>query len=217
MVAARAARRRWLRDSRTASASRITPYLTTSPRPARYSRSRQGGQRGRVDQHAQRLQERADHVLRLGQVDAHLAAHGAVDLGQERGGHLEEAEAPGVGGGDEAGQVADHAAADGHRPRVLRSAPSSSRPCHRPAAISTDLLASPGSTAQDRRRDLRPRLSATRTAWGFCTLSSVMTTACETLPSAASSARLGEVARADLDVVAPLGQIDADGLGGMGH
>ena len=73
---------------------------------------RQGFQRGGVDQHAQRLEEGPDHVLRLGQIDADLAAHGTIDLGQERGGDLQEADTPGVGGGDEAGQVADHAAAD---------------------------------------------------------------------------------------------------------
>ena len=62
-----------------------------------------------------------------------------------------------------------------------------------------------------------PRLSATRMAWGFCTFSSVTSTTCVTLArSVEESARLGQIARADLDVVAPLGQVDADGFHGGG-
>ena len=145
----------------------MTPYLTTSPKPAIFAR-RQGFQRGDVDQYAQRLEEGPDHVLRLGQIDADLAAHGTIDLGQERGGNLQEADAPGVGGGDEAGQVADHAAAD--------------RDDHR-LAVGVQLehaLPEPGGHVERLRRfarldghdvdsTFRPaRLSATRMACGCC-------------------------------------------------
>ena len=79
---------------------------------------REGVERGGVHQHAQRLEERPDHVLRFRQIDADLAADGAVDLGQQRRRDLQEAEAAGEGGGDEAGQIADDAAADGHDQRT---------------------------------------------------------------------------------------------------
>ena len=62
------------------------------------------------------------------------------------------------------------------------------------------------------------RLSATRTACGSCTFSSVTITACET--SAAGSEELagpGDIPTADFDVVAALGQFDADSLRGEGH
>ena len=63
-----------------------------------------------------------------------------------------------------------------------------------------------------------PRLSATRMAWGFCTFSSVMSTTCVTLArSVEEPARLGEIAGADLDVVAPFGQVDADGFDRVLH
>ena len=78
----------------------------------------QRGQHARVDQHAPRLPERADHVLGPGQVHAHLAADGAVDLGQERRGHLNQRQAAGIRGGGEAGQIPDHAAADRHDGRL---------------------------------------------------------------------------------------------------
>ena len=79
---------------------------------------REGVERRGVDQHAERLEERPDHVLRLRQIDADLAADGAVDLGEQRRRDLQEADAAGVGGGDEAGQVADHSAADGDDQRT---------------------------------------------------------------------------------------------------
>ena len=75
-------------------------------------------QHGRVDEHSGRLPEGADHVLGARQIDAHLAADRAVDLRQQRGWHLHEAQPAGERGGDEAGQVADHAAADGNHDRL---------------------------------------------------------------------------------------------------
>ncbi len=46
---------------------------------------RQRRQRGDVGEHTDRLVERADQVLALGQVDRGLAADGGVDLGEQRG------------------------------------------------------------------------------------------------------------------------------------
>ena len=92
-------------------------------------------------------------------------------------------------------------------------------PCHSPAATSIDFDGSPGLTATRSTAIFRPeRLSATRRACGSWTFSSVMTTACDTFPRAVKKgAGLREVARADFDVVAALGQIDADGLRSGGH
>ncbi len=56
--------------------------------------------------------KRADQVLAAGVIDAGLAAHGRVDLGQQRRRHLHEVDAALVAGGREPGHVADHAAAE---------------------------------------------------------------------------------------------------------
>ena len=54
-----------------------------------------------------------DVILGLLEVDTGLAAVGGIDLGHERRGDLHVAHAALVGGGTEAGQVADHSAAQG--------------------------------------------------------------------------------------------------------
>ena len=51
--------------------------------------------------------EGPDEVLAGGQVDGDLAADAAVDLGEQGGGDLDQGDAAGVGGGDEADEVAD--------------------------------------------------------------------------------------------------------------
>ena len=115
----------------------------------------------------------------------------------------------------EAGQVADHAAADGHDDRLAIGA--QFQQALPEAGGHVDRLAR---LRPARRPSCRPvltaaRLSATRMACGFSTFSSVITTACDTWPRAVrNSAGVREIARADLDVVAPRGQIDADGLRG---
>ena len=68
----------------------------------------------RIREHADRLVERADEVLALGQVHAGLAADRAVDHRQQRGGHLHDVDPPVVHRGREAGGVADDAAAHRH-------------------------------------------------------------------------------------------------------
>ncbi len=82
---------------------------------------RQGGQRAHVGQHRPRLLERADEVLALGHVHARLAADAGVHHGQQASGAEHELHAAQVGGGHEAGHVADHAAAEGDdRPRSVQ-------------------------------------------------------------------------------------------------
>ena len=58
--------------------------------------------------------ERADQVLAVGRVDAGLAADRGIDLGQQRRRDLDEAHAPPHDRRREAGEVADHAAAERH-------------------------------------------------------------------------------------------------------
>ena len=76
---------------------------------------RQGFQGRSVGDHGARLVEGADHVLAQRVVDARLAADGGIDLRQQGGGHLHEADAAHVAGRRIAGQVADHAAAQRHQ------------------------------------------------------------------------------------------------------
>ena len=73
---------------------------------------RQRAQHVGVGQHEARLVEGADQVLALRRVDAGLAADGAVHLRQQRGRDLHEAHAAAQDGRGEAGEVADHAAAE---------------------------------------------------------------------------------------------------------
>src|SRR6056297_521874 len=74
----------------------------------------QGIEHGRVRQNEARLMERADQVLAVARVDPGLAAHRAVDLRQQRGGHLNEAHAPPQDRGGKARKVAYDATAKGY-------------------------------------------------------------------------------------------------------
>ena len=73
----------------------------------------QRDKRMQVAQHQPRLVECADEILARLEVQADFAAHGAVHLRQERGGHLHERQAPQVSGRHETRQVAHYAAAEG--------------------------------------------------------------------------------------------------------
>ena len=73
---------------------------------------RQGGERRRVGEHRGRQVVGAGVVLALRQVDPGLAAVGGVDLGDQRGRHLDDRHAALVEVGAEAGEVADDAAAE---------------------------------------------------------------------------------------------------------
>ena len=66
-----------------------------------------------VSHHQLRLVERTDHVLAQRVVDGGFAAHAAVHLRQQRGGHLYKRHAAHVASGGKAGHVAHHAAAQG--------------------------------------------------------------------------------------------------------
>ena len=158
----------------------IRPVLITSAKPARSSSSGSVAVRAGVREHRDRLVERADVVLALGQVDAGLAAVGGVDLRDERGRHLHHRHAALVGRRAESRQVPDHAAAEARpacrsaacprRPaRAARARPRRGSCCARPAgrarsrATSTSRRARPracrrGAHAPSRR----PRRSSAR-------------------------------------------------------
>ncbi len=73
-----------------------------------------GGQRRQhveIRDHEARLVERAQQVLPRRHVDPGLAADRRVDHGEQRGRNLDIGDAAQVGGGDEPGDVAHHAAA----------------------------------------------------------------------------------------------------------
>ena len=175
-------------------------------------------ERRRVDQDAHRLQERADHVLRARQIDADLAADAAVDLGQQRRGDLEEADAPGVGGRDEPGQIADHAAADGDDDRLAVGAefeepfPESGGHLDRLARFARL------DGHEIDRKPLARQALGDADGVGFLDVGVGDDHGVRDLAQRGERrADVGEIVRADLDVVASLGEIDADGVGGMGH
>jgi hypothetical protein len=65
-------------------------------------------ERLRIDINSRRLVKCADQVLPRGMIDPHLSADAAVDLGEEGGGDLDKADAAQHGGGEVAGEIADH-------------------------------------------------------------------------------------------------------------
>ena len=75
-----------------------------------------------VDVDGARMVEAPDEVLAGGKVDAGFAADGGVDLGEQRGGNLDERHAAHVDGGEEAGDVADDPGAEGDEERVALGA-----------------------------------------------------------------------------------------------
>ena len=72
----------------------------------------EGAQQVRIDHDQLRLEEGPDQVLAGREVDAGLPADAAIDHRQQRGRHLHQRHAAQVGRGDEAGEVADHPAAE---------------------------------------------------------------------------------------------------------
>ncbi len=71
-----------------------------------------------VDPDAHRLVKGADDVLGPGMVDSDLAAHRAVNLGEQGCGQHQQRDAAGVSRRDEARQVADHSTAECHHDGV---------------------------------------------------------------------------------------------------
>ena len=62
----------------------------------------QGLERANISQHAARLVKGTDQVLAADVIDAGLAAHRRIHLGQQGGGHLDEVDAALETGGGEA-------------------------------------------------------------------------------------------------------------------
>ena len=79
---------------------------------------RQARERVCIREHRDRLMKRADHVFRLRVVHRRLAAHRGIDLRQQRRGDLHKRDSTLVAGRREAGEVADHAAAQGDQAGV---------------------------------------------------------------------------------------------------
>ena len=96
----------------------MMPALMDSCRPARSSAGGRVREEVGVGEDGLRMVEAADEIFSGGEVDAGLAADGGVDLGEEGGGDLHVADAAHVDGGEEAGDVADDAAAEGEEERV---------------------------------------------------------------------------------------------------
>ena len=88
---------------------------------AQFARRQRPERRG-VRDHRLRLVEGTDEVLAARMVHAGLAADRRVDLREQRGRHLHEADAALVAGGGEARHVADHPAAQGDDEIVAREA-----------------------------------------------------------------------------------------------
>ena len=83
---------------------------------------REGDNERGYDEGIERLRIGADGVLHTGVVEARLAAGGGINHGEERGGDIDMGHAALVGGGSEAAEVADDAAADADEDIVARSA-----------------------------------------------------------------------------------------------
>ena len=79
---------------------------------------REGREGADVHEHAKGLVEGADEVLARLVIDAGLASHGGVHVGEDGGGALHPAKSAQGRGGHEARQVAGHAAAEGDDHRV---------------------------------------------------------------------------------------------------
>ncbi len=115
----------------TRPAERARDEVVTEQSRTSRSRRVRSGTRGRttsralsgVGEHRDRLVERADQVLALGQVDPGLAADRGVDHRQQRGRHLHHVDATVVHRGGEAGGVADHPAAQRDHRVAAQQAP----------------------------------------------------------------------------------------------
>ena len=91
------------------------PVLRHLGQPGPVLAVRKRRQRPDVREHHDRLVERPDQVLALGQIHRRLAADGGVDLRGERRRDLQDGEPAHVGGRHEPGQVSHHAAAQRHQ------------------------------------------------------------------------------------------------------
>ncbi len=126
---------------------------------------RQGPQGLGVDPDADRLVERADDVLGAGMIDADLAADRAVDLRQQGRRNHDQGEPAGECGGDEAGEVADHAAAQGDDQRMAIGL-ASHQLVVQPGGLVERLAALAGGNDRERRLDAELRTRRPDTAAG---------------------------------------------------
>ena len=89
------------------------PALTASCKAGAEFVVGEGGEGVDVGVDGERVVEGSGEVFAGGEVDAGLAADGGVDLREGGGGDLDVADAAHVDGGEEAGHVAEDAAAEG--------------------------------------------------------------------------------------------------------
>ena len=73
----------------------------------------QSAEDGGIGEDQSRRIERTNEIFSFGEIDAGFSADGAVNLGDERGGDMNESDSAEIGGGREACDVAGYAAADG--------------------------------------------------------------------------------------------------------
>ncbi len=163
-----------------------------------------------VGEHRDRLVERADEVLALGEVHRGLAADRGVDLREQRGGGLHDGDAAVVDRGRESGGVADHAAAErddrvaAEQPpaRELRAQLVDGRERLRLLAVADEEHVGLGTRAVQRRGER-----------GGVEVGDARLADDRDLPAAADRARdLGERAVADDDVVGRVGERDGHPL-----
>ena len=169
--------------------SAMSPYLTTSPSPSVRTR---GGSVARVSTAqatATGWWNAPTRFLPGAEVDAGLAADGRVDLGEQRGRDLEDGDAAVPGGGEEPGEVADHAPADGddevaagerqlgaHLPQLARGSP----------AVLGDLAVA-DEVADDLEAGRRRGAASTASRWPAATTGSWVTTSAVAADASGSS------------------------------
>ena len=158
--------------------------------------------------------EGADQVLALGRVDPGLAADRAVDLGEQRRRDLHEADAAAHHRRGEAGEVADHPAAEGDD-EVVAADLLGDQPFDGALEPGPALGRLAGRQLEDRGLDRRPRPARPRSA-GRCSAATRASVRTATRAAAEEGGDLGpgagEEARADADVVGAGAERDGDGL-----
>lgn len=119
---------------------------------------RQGAEEGRVDENREGVLKKADAVFELKKIDAQLSADGGVQLGQQGGGDLDEADAALEGGCAEAAHVADHAAAEVDQQRVAAGLLFHQLLPDEPAGVQVFVLFAGGRAQQGEGRPAQRRL-----------------------------------------------------------
>ena len=168
-------------------------------------------QRRRIADHAPRLVEGADEVLSAGKVDAGLAADRGVHLGEQSRRHLHKVDAALVGGGGESGDVADHASTEGNEHPVAGDPPFDQHVLDRGEGVQRLVLLSiPDNVRVDavRVRERGKQTVKVERSHRFVGDH-------EGVPITdmrGEQRRLADDVRADVNRVAPLPQVDFDGM-----